>query len=405
MRIIYALILFFSFVTFLSGCKQNNGKEKSTGGSEFVMQDVVYNDYNECIEIDVEKEYPERELHFDELVEAEYIPLETTDDILCEERGKVIAVTDSIIIFANWKEGSIFIFDRRGKFLTKINRRGGSGEEYAWISQASFDEVTEELYVNDMLRKKISVYNLKGEYKRGFHHEKGLQYDIVVSFNDSMLLCHDTYLAYSKEKRFTIISKQTGKIWKDLKIPYNENALLAVVNDRDDYIAVAPPMFPMLQYHNHFFITEQTSDTVYIISPTERMRPALVRNPPIETMNVPYFIVPHLVTNRYLFMMNVKKQYSWETSKGFPMTPLIYDNKDRKIYSYTMMGMDFITNPDKLATVYRYCYTTEKDLFVAKIEAFELKQKEEELTGKLKEVASRVNEDDNPVLMLMKFKE
>ena len=59
-------------------------------------------------------------------------------------------------------DGNIFVYDRSGKAIRKINRKGQGGEEYTSCRSITLDEENEELFVNDNYAKKIRVYDLEG---------------------------------------------------------------------------------------------------------------------------------------------------------------------------------------------------------------------------------------------------
>ena len=122
--------------------------------------------------VDVRKEYPKSEICIQDIADVEYVPLETTKDFLCESTN-VAYVDDSMIIWVNQRAGDILIFSRTGKALKRINRRGQSGEEYQGISNLAVDKQNNELYVNDMWRKKIFIYDINGNFKRSFSHLSG----------------------------------------------------------------------------------------------------------------------------------------------------------------------------------------------------------------------------------------
>ena len=88
---------------------------------------------NELITINASANYPEKELVAQDFMNAEYVPLETTDDYLTQ--GDVQAIGNQYIVVKNWvNDGDIFLFDRKGgKAVKKINRKGQGGEEYPFI--------------------------------------------------------------------------------------------------------------------------------------------------------------------------------------------------------------------------------------------------------------------------------
>ncbi|MDR1258254.1 MAG: 6-bladed beta-propeller, partial [Tannerellaceae bacterium] len=75
----------------------------------------------DLITVDVTADYPKTELILQDFMDVEYIPLETSDEFITQ--GSVRAVGKDIIVVTNRiNDGNIFIFDRNGKALRKINR-------------------------------------------------------------------------------------------------------------------------------------------------------------------------------------------------------------------------------------------------------------------------------------------
>ncbi len=76
------------------------------------------------ITVDVTKgSYPKKELVLQDFMDVEYIPLETNDEFV--NRACVQAVGEKYIIVINYYDnGNIFVYDRSGKAIRKINRRG-----------------------------------------------------------------------------------------------------------------------------------------------------------------------------------------------------------------------------------------------------------------------------------------
>ena len=83
---------------------------------------------NDLITVDVTTKYPYKELILQDFMDVEYIPLETTNEFLCQ--GNIWAVSKNVIIATNFNfSGDIFLFDRQGKALKKINRKGQGNED------------------------------------------------------------------------------------------------------------------------------------------------------------------------------------------------------------------------------------------------------------------------------------
>ena len=69
-----------------------------------------FKDSNEILVVDVTEKYPLKKLYVQDILDLEYIPLETTSDVLTQ--GRILDVTESKILMANSRSGDIFIFDR-----------------------------------------------------------------------------------------------------------------------------------------------------------------------------------------------------------------------------------------------------------------------------------------------------
>ena len=90
--------------------------------------------------IDLEKEYPVKRIDIHEIADVEYIPLETTDESLLTSGGTK-AVSDKYIVIADYApdNNQILIFDRKGKYLKTINRRGQGPGEYLYFQHFEVD--------------------------------------------------------------------------------------------------------------------------------------------------------------------------------------------------------------------------------------------------------------------------
>ena len=122
------------------------------------------------ITVNVVKSYsPKKELILQDFMDVEYIALETNDDFI--NQGIVLDVGKEFILVKNRNrinDGTIFVYDRNGKAIRKINRKGQGGEEYISLYSVTLDEESGEMFVNDILGKKIVVYDLYGNFKRSF---------------------------------------------------------------------------------------------------------------------------------------------------------------------------------------------------------------------------------------------
>lgn len=106
------------------------------------------------IPIDLDKNV-QKTIKYSSFVDSiSYIPLETNDSCLIGH-VKDIQIADSFIFVLDKKQPVIFIFDRYGNYLSKIDRQGQGPGEYGWIVQFYYNEN----------RKSISVCTASGSCK------------------------------------------------------------------------------------------------------------------------------------------------------------------------------------------------------------------------------------------------
>ena len=360
------------------------------------------------ITIDVTKSYSQKELILQDFMDVEYIPLEMNDDFLCQ--GFVQAVGKDIILMRNFiRDGNLFIFDRKtGKGLKKINRRGQGGEEYTNIDAIILDEDNGEIFVNDIGARRILVYDLDGNYKRSFKHKEGAMYDRIYNFDRENLICYDGFVGndgMAPKQSFMIISKQDGIITHEIDISYEEKILTALIVQKGDMTWGANPSnhYPIVPYMNNFVLIDSSSDTIYSYSQNHTMEPFIVRTPPVGTMEPEVFLFPNILTDRYYFMRTVKKEYDFETNSGFPSTDLVYDKYEKRIFRCTIYNDDF-TNKEQ--AILPWMPMNNEIATWHLLQAPQLIESYERgiLKGRLKEVAAGLDEEDNPVIMLIKHK-
>lgn len=358
------------------------------------------------VTIDVTANYPTKELILQDFMDVEYIPLETSDSILCT--GSIWCVGEKLIVATNHTpDGNIFLFDRKsGKAIRKINHKGGSGEEYVSAFGFVLDETNNELYVSDTYGRKILVYDLEGNFKRKLSWQGDFRFTEIFDFNQNYLIAGDEFNGQSLKPQniqaFMLLSKQTGQIVETLQIPFEKKKTIVIRTPANDnsgmsYAYQPSTSHPLVPYFDNFVLAEYSADTIYQYTPDGIMKPMIARTPSVQTMIPEVFLFPTMFTSRYYFVEAVEKTMEFKT------TDILYDKQENKLFRYKVYNGD---------------YTYKQEAFLKSrplnskiptwqfLEAWELVEKynDGKLKGKLKEIASNLNEDDNPVIMLIKHK-
>ena len=379
-------------------------------------------DNDDLIKVDVTKNYPKKELILQDFMDVEYIPLETNDDFV--NQGWVQDVGEKFIVVINInRDGDIFVYDRKGKALRKINRKGYGGEEYTDIIRITLDEDNGEMFVSDPFKGIILVYDLNGKFKRSFKQRTSSDmkfFSDISNYDKDHLICFDRL---SKDTPFVLLSKQNGSITKEIKIPFKKKILLehtlkekgtkntttnprggsSVTGTVSSQSVTPGPYRTMANFNNNWILIENSSDTIYSFSTNYSLRPFILRTPPIQSMNPGVFLMLSFFSDRYYFMHTVTNVYDWNKREGFPETNLMYDNQGKNFFEYTVYNGNYSTQ--KEIHMNRFGGHQENQYWQS-FEAYQLVEdyKKGILKGKLKEVVSKLDEDDNRVIMLVKNK-
>ena len=169
MKHLWVLMLFFCF-----SCSSKSGSDavgKSDAGLSVTVDLVDY--------IEGEKE---DEIALSGLVDSlAYIPLQTPDDLPVDVLLAVKMSSDNIFVMD--RQQKLYRFDSHGRFLNLIGSRGEGPSEYVSAVDFEIDASQDAVYLFDIYRKKIKVYQMSGTFVQ----------DIVVPDGvESMALLIDT---------------------------------------------------------------------------------------------------------------------------------------------------------------------------------------------------------------------
>lgn len=357
----------------------------------------------EIISVDITESYPLKKIFLQDFMDVEYVPLETNNDFV--NQGIVRAVSEKLLVVTNKKsgDGNIFVYDRNGKALRIINRRGQGGEEYNSISSIVLDENRNELFVCDSYSHAILIYDLDGNFKRRLATDKDKIFYNVYGFDREHLIAYDAFNENTTAdlhtgQSFMLISKQDGHIAKEIYIPFKEKkSIVTRFTDEGGMTYAFQPnnFYPIVPYMDDYVLLEASADTLYRYSSTSTVEPFIVRTPSIQTMNPEGFLFPLMLTERYCFMETFVK--------GSGYQDVVYDKHEKACFQYQVHNNDY-TKDEEVSFKYRplsreipSCQSLDAQKLVTDYQKGCLK-------GRLKEIASKLDEDDNPVIMLIKHK-
>ena len=400
MRLKILKITGFLLVAFtLSQCKPGTGK--------YVQ--------GELIEIDVSKHYPVKELYLQDIAKVEYIPFETNINTLMRMRTDMIVyVSDDYIIATNRVESDIFVFDGKGKSKFSFNHKGQGPTNYnnLWGGIA-FDEKTKEIFLFDRFaaNPRIQIYADNGEYKRTLAGFSDLRDIKVYHFDDETLLVYDESGIFGQRnyshKPYLLISKKDGSVSDTLNILLPVRLSSTVVwqgeqNGQPVTYSIGIPITNNRSYGKNFLIVDWSADTIYKLTPQRELQPMIVRKPPMQDTDPKILISNFLVTEKFLLLGIYVMDYNALKNGGdISQKQIMYDFETGQINEYRLKNRDIASS----TSVMFHEAVTSESIGVSAYDVaflFELDEKGE-IKGDLKELLKSLKEEDNPVLMKIKF--
>ena len=344
---------------------------------------------------DVTQEYPKKELYIQDIADVEYLPLETNDSMLWLGRD-LDYLDEEYIIGCNPLTNNILFHNREGKALHTFNKVGSGPGEYDGARRINYDKANNEVYVLDYIRCRYYIYDDKGNFKRSYHTGHSLKNPVK-----SFFILGDELIEYSAENTYSRLSKQTGELLGRFSFGSDSKFGLSYYQNNDK-IDCATNYF--IKDKDGYILTAFASDTTWLLTPDMNMKPIGVRTPPIASMEVPIFLKPIKNTPRYYFMYTIKK------ATKYPMEIYMLDKKEKQIYwlASELKNKDFIGQKVHLDASGGM---SEADI-PANISIQSMAPSwlidaynEGKLSGRLKEIAANLKEEDNPVFMIIKFRE
>ncbi|MDR2232086.1 MAG: 6-bladed beta-propeller [Tannerella sp.] len=207
----------------------------------------------------------------------ELIPLETREDCLIGMYG-TIKYHDGLFFVRNPAGGGIvsgvlgggisnlMVFDRSGKFLNSIGRKGQGPEEYIAIGDPFFNPDQSTLFVDDI--RKVIEYDYEGNFIRSFGKLR------VDSFplQDYECVKNGVFIAstyYNGQNAFKYcLLDSNGIIIKTFPNYF-------FYNKENDYRSAMKHALAPIHVDNHLFLKDFINDTIYSISNLD-FKPAFV---------------------------------------------------------------------------------------------------------------------------------
>ena len=288
----------------------------------------------------------------------------------------------------------------------KINRRGQGPEEYVRANEIALDEAHGEIFINSEASHKILVYDLYGTFKRCLSFSKDVSYTYIFDYDKDNLIGYDMSDYYKKgEDRgkayHVIISKQDGSITREIFIPF-KTINTPMVRNGDSFMTGFNCQ--IRSSHGKWILMDTSSDTLYNYTPDGKLTPFIVRTPSAYTMEPEVFLYMGTYTYRYYFMETMINKFNFEKSSGFYGDVLMYDKEENAIFQPVVYNDDYAETCTGAMISRFFNQEIESSTTLDAYRLVENYKQGKLKDGKLKNIAAKLSEEDNPVIMLTKQK-
>ena len=341
-------------------------------------------------------------------------------------RGGVKYITENSIVVVDISSGSVLFFSKDGTPKSRFIHYGQGPEEYSSPNfSVVYDEKEDDLYVIDggfFINKShpIRVYSSTGEYKRTLYLPAEPM--PLVDFDDHSLFVYDMQNVNNKsyieepdlssqlmDSSIYRISKKTGKVLEYVEFPINDVDIFIYNNE----MKMKYMKFYVSRIKNcaaGLFICLPETDTVFLYGKDKTLTPVICKTPLVSNLNPRFVLGGFLDAGNYQYitvepLINMMdKNFSDEYNRL--VKHYIRDKKTDEIFRQKISLPDY-KGKDFFIESHTTYFTGKETLACFSLDIFELKQaeKENKLSGKLKEFASTLNEnEDNNVYVLATFK-
>ncbi|MBI9035218.1 MAG: 6-bladed beta-propeller [Bacteroidales bacterium] len=395
-KIIYLIPLLFSGFQFTSCSNSSEGKVPKSGFGP-----------NGDLTFHITSEMAEMNVLLSELVEDYYfIHLETNPNCFISSIQGVHFAGDNLYVHDEEMVRPALRFDTKGKFLNVIGAVGEGPGQYMGVADFDIDAHEERLIVSDQIS--LSYFDYQGDFistKRTDIIHSGIR---VI--NDS-LYC---LMGGGEDDRIIIINKKGIQL--NSRIPYKKGLAVGMNNQMqrvsDGVISYTP-----------FFY-----DTIFLIQNKEVFASRIFDfgNEKFTYEDYETRFQDNLIAFlKYMRNNSISKISQYFESKDIILATIRFENRPyMMLYSKLsketkVIDVKTIDNELLLAKSFPYgicgfyneylIVSVDSDFIIKKVEEFknthtESAQDENIYFQKLSKLASKIHDEDNPVLMLVKFK-
>ena len=364
---------------------------------------------SELLVADKNVDCPKQEIYLEDIADVDYIPLMTTDSILVNDYPPE-SVTPEGIAVRGGQPGELLLLDPTGqKLVGRVCRCGQGPEEYTVIDRCVVDWKRREVYIADYTH--LKAYDFAGNYLRTLLTKEEIAKLDICNLNADQLLCaRERENCETPYRPYFTLSKADGRVdtLTSIELPrFIASNRTVLSNDGRSYNAHA--FLPLLVgCADRMWLTALALDTIFQINPDRSLLPVMAPlRAPTRDEEAPLL---HFrgINDRYIWLSWVRRNVTvqlehMEAGMREDLKIYMYDRKAQtwcepayRCRAWSGFEPRYIFT-DPLPYGYGLVMLNAMDL----VEAYRNNALADE---RLRQIASTLREDDNPVLMRLKFK-
>ena len=337
--------------------------------------------------------------------DIEFVPLETTDECLLDESIMNIVVTRQDIIV--YDLNACYRFNRQGKFMNRIGSQGNGPGEYVKSLYITVDTLNQWVYMGDYNQEKFVKYDYNGKHLADLK-TKGVGMSNFLYKPNYILMENNFYLYAKKGKRFSmaLYSEKDKKIISRMSCDYKDNI---------PAMSICSPI--AFQHKKNTYLKDFWCDTIYRMTDAFHLQAyayidkgkfkhrteddkTLTGGKPTARDFLVLSVWNMAESDRYIFI---------NTNKG----RVFYDKKEKKTFAGGTLEKPFVSAKDDLYgspglmnisingnEIYSYRFAHE--LIESEKGKHSINDSRHDAYLKMIE---KLDEEDNPVIMIVKMKQ
>jgi hypothetical protein len=353
-----------------------------------------HRDYaDEIIVFDNTTNYPETDLKLSDVADITYIPLKGLNEgypigSLGNKGGNIYVDEDEGVIYLKQGSTDIYVYDMSGNPLRKLSRVGRGPQEYEYVASFWVEPETNSIYVTSGLFL-LEYDNKSFDFKRKINLLR-----LSESVMHSMVPLNSNYAIvdnkYRQEKPYSLFSLSDGTIEPcpiELERPY--------IHDSEGYLDHPA----LIVGQGGLFMCNMRSDTVRWIDRSGNITPRIVDKTNYDKLDI--MAVPAFETDDYVFFSLV---FSPALNPDREERMFVFNKRENRIYRVPQSrNRLFALALDECWLTCRNT-TLNEDYAVVFLQPIHLIDNIDALPPELKKITETLDENDNPVLALIKLR-